>query len=254
MFSPRKRRCFCQPHESRPSTSVFSAQAEVFLPCILIHGRIRCFLRASGGVSKRPFTSEIRTLFSPRKRRCFSYFRHLSVYVYVFSAQAEVFLSRVLLAPLGQRFLRASGGVSSTATERLHLNSFSPRKRRCFSYLFVPLYGGSVFSAQAEVFLKTAQSQPPAMGFLRASGGVSTQLLRLLLAVEFSPRKRRCFLSIYAVTVGVLVFSAQAEVFLTARKIGPPKESFLRASGGVSSNKVEKGVIPSFSPRKRRCF
>ena len=51
LFSPRKRRCFCEKRDYYGNVDVFSAQAEVFL--------------MGGGGYKIVF------VFSPRKRRCF---------------------------------------------------------------------------------------------------------------------------------------------------------------------------------------
>ncbi len=70
-FSPRKRRCFRPPGKEIRESSVFSAQAEVFLLSITYDGTSWRFLRASGGVSLEEVGSKLYSQFSPRKRRCF---------------------------------------------------------------------------------------------------------------------------------------------------------------------------------------
>ncbi len=131
------------------------------------------FLRASGGVSMSQSLTDAEKAFSPRKRRCFcrrfgGFFRRCG-------------------------FLRASGGVSTYLRSSSPQISFSPRKRRCFwlcknlaSYL-------TVFSAQAEVFLRLHAPASMAACFLRASGGVSAFTRARVYGSVFSPRKRRCF-------------------------------------------------------------
>ena len=131
----------------------------------------------------------------------------------VFSAQAEVFpvLKRVL--PIGTRFLRASGGVSSLFQVIDHFFGFSPRKRRCFCELPQAVKEAFVFSAQAEVFpcLQVLSILRPS--FLRASGGVSKSFMIYIEVDKFSPRKRRCFQKYSHAHGKNTVFSAQAEVF-----------------------------------------
>ena len=71
-----------------------------------------------------------------------------------------------------------------------------------------------VFSAQAEVFLATITGLSVEESFLRASGGVSYDIIWITPNFEFSPRKRRCFLHGGIGAESGVVFSAQAEVFL----------------------------------------
>ena len=92
LFSPRKRRCFFSCWRPWLGWSVFSAQAEVFLiknTSVVFQQR---FLRASGGVSLLSARLLRMAWFSPRKRRCFYHSVLAMCSVYVFSAQAEVFL------------------------------------------------------------------------------------------------------------------------------------------------------------------
>ncbi len=131
-FSPRKRRCFFGRASIVWTSTVFSAQAEVFL-CNARHDEEDAsFLRASGGVSS--FFSCLFSLrwFSPRKRRCFYGFKYSSDVQEVFSAQAEVFLSHPHYPQIATCFLRASGGVSRPPSAAQSPQRFSPRKRRCF--------------------------------------------------------------------------------------------------------------------------
>ena len=77
--------------------TVFSAQAEVFPNPPEAVNSPGSFLRASGGVS---FSSEdVRRFasFSPRKRRCFLKKLGFDVSGLVFSAQAEVFPTRLIV-------------------------------------------------------------------------------------------------------------------------------------------------------------
>ncbi len=52
----------------------------------------------------------------------------------------------------------------------------------------------------------------------------------------------------------IVVFSAQAEVFLCYYANTKEEFGFLRASGGVSKSPFAKISVHWFSPRKRRCF
>ena len=76
--------------------------------------------------------------------------------LHVFSAQAEVFPVYDTVHTVVYGFLRASGGVSGYVAYSLCHDSFSPRKRRCFPVTSASSLDGSVFSAQAEVFLDDA--------------------------------------------------------------------------------------------------
>ena len=91
----------------------------------------------------------------------------------VFSAQAEVFLPDYLKIRRSDGFLRASGGVSAVRIVTTGVPLFSPRKRRCFYVVSRNGSGSSVFSAQAEVFLRLPLTLRLCLRFLRASGGVS---------------------------------------------------------------------------------
>ncbi len=154
----------------------------------------------------------------------------------------------------GVRFLRASGGVSiEGGTVQLPV-TFSPRKRRCFLDVEIDAAHDAVFSAQAEVFLRSPASLSLATSFLRASGGVSQKSGVAIFGDKFSPRKRRCFHDRIERCVAGKVFSAQAEVFLLARPQDSGGRGFLRASGGVSRNSSAFSGPSPFSPRKRRCF
>ena len=152
------------------------------------------FLRASGGVSFTVVFTFKRCKFSPRKRRCFLNWTPFTKSLWVFSAQAEVFLSHSVRVAVHTCFLRASGGVSQEFIRRSKELEFSPRKRRCFQSQSRMTELFLVFSAQAEVFLYPPQTSTIFAGFLRASGGVSTDVLSLSRISLFSPRKRRCFL------------------------------------------------------------
>ena len=111
----------------------------------------------------------------------------------VFSAQAEVFLLMKSVMMMALCFLRASGGVSTYFHIIILKKEFSPRKRRCFPPTLLDQVSGGVFSAQAEVFLNSNLTYHLFLSFLRASGGVSFFLPRVLKKKSFSPRKRRCF-------------------------------------------------------------
>ena len=171
-------------------------------------------------------------------------------------------------------FLRASGGVSETAIGSTVPITFSPRKRRCFWKTKSTWIKCTVFSAQAEVFPRRANSTTSCTCFLRASGGVSVSAFGIACTIWFSPRKRRCFLFMASIwdrfkfsprkrrcflmkllsCIKQGVFSAQAEVFPIIVLPRFVFESFLRASGGVSSRIDSALFAGSFSPRKRRCF
>ena len=192
--------------------------------------------------------------FSPRKRRCFLRINSRKSSVAVFSAQAEVFPEHLYLHDYTWSFLRASGGVSHLLVGLILRLLFSPRKRRCFCSPTLALSPMKVFSAQAEVFLNRFQSHRRTLSFLRASGGVSSIGSLPFQLVQFSPRKRRCFLFLGIVLRHYIVFSAQAEVFPSISNHIATYTSFLRASGGVSMAAIESSSKTMFSPRKRRCF
>ena len=157
----------------------------------------------------------------------------------VFSAQAEVFHRSKISLTLRISFLRASGGVSKIMNTTKFSRKFSPRKRRCFFVNNIINGMFAVFSAQAEVFPQVQLMCLLLMGFLRASGGVSSLMLRLGIDVVFSPRKRRCFRCFARIPRSVKVFSAQAEVFPDFYCRLSSQVCFLRASGGVSIFNVE---------------
>ena len=71
----------------------------------------------------------------------------------VFSAYAEVFPAKNMLAAKMKGFLRVRGGVSTTKKHLGSLAPFSPRTRRCFWVKFKDNCKVEVFSAYAEVFL-----------------------------------------------------------------------------------------------------
>ena len=253
-FSPRKRRCFWKTKSTWIKCTVFSAQAEVFPRRANSTTSCTCFLRASGGVSVSQVKYVMVEVFSPRKRRCFyaPYFTH--ILRMVFSAQAEVFLSKDGSSVWWGCFLRASGGVSVSAfgiactiwfsprKRRCFLFmasiwdrfKFSPRKRRCFLMKLLSCIKQGVFSAQAEVFPIIVLPRFVFESFLRASGGVSSRIDSALFAGSFSPRKRRCFHVSRAKAEDLKVFSAQAEVFPRYLCAASKSRRFLRASGGVS--------------------
>ena len=178
---------------------------------------IQCFLRASGGVSIFVRDENIPGRFSPRKRRCFRRPFQARKRTKVFSAQAEVFPTKLTLTAKAVGFLRASGGVSGFRVTTSITPLFSPRKRRCFPFLHFHFWNLQVFSAQAEVFRRQRERLGINLGFLRASGGVSMKRLSSVELCEFSPRKRRCFRSREPPQKTVSVFSAQAEVFPRTR-------------------------------------
>ena len=91
----------------------------------------------------------------------------------VFSAQAEVFLTKPDGSQENPCFLRASGGVSKQIPAGDFAGAFSPRKRRCFRSTQRHTQGNEVFSAQAEVFPFRIANAHKVTRFLRASGGVS---------------------------------------------------------------------------------
>ena len=253
-FSPRKRRCFYLACLVYCIGIVFSAQAEVFLaprPAAISHTG---FLRASGGVSNSAHRSFMYRRFSPRKRRCFPGRHRRRRNVNVFSAQAEVFLPFSVALKVPRGFLRASGGVSQKIGAVSIGSSFSPRKRRCFIRYGVEEVEDHVFSAQAEVFPSKTCSARSTSGFLRASGGVSRVERVTKPLKEFSPRKRRCFYVDDAPAGLHVVFSAQADVFLSYISASGRTMCFLRASGGVSHLLQVRLMERQSSPRKRRCF
>ena len=212
------------------------------------------FLRASGGVSLLSARLLRMAWFSPRKRRCFYHSVLAMCSVYVFSAQAEVFLILGIMGTPGACFLRASGGVSIRHLYTSLCYGFSPRKRRCFYERSPSSAFADVFSAQAEVFPLSRVIRRFSRCFLRASGGVSKVYSAIRVSLEFSPRKRRCFYPRRVLGLHQVVFSAQAEVFLYSTDIVAFIYSFLRASGGVSEKGLDKVANAVFSPRKRRCF
>ena len=192
-YSPRKRGCFSCDMERRPRVFVFPAQAGVFPTAASSSGRSIRIPRASGGVSLAQFVLGTLSLYSPRKRGCFHNPLEDVSRVFVFPAQAGVFLRRFL-------------------SVRAH-QSYSPRKRGCFSLPFREGSARMVFPAQAGVFptrwfgLRSATSIP------RASGGVSGYSMTSSGRSPYSPRKRGCFQQRLRLRRSIRVFPAQAGVF-----------------------------------------
>ena len=153
-------------------------------------------------------------MFSPRERRCFLKELCSKSYEQVFSARAEVFLTRTLILKRRMGFLRASGGVSRCDAQPFGLYEFSPRERRCFLPHGWMQNGDKVFSARAEVFPSFGEGGRHQQCFLRASGGVSNSKNANAISALFSPRERRCFRVPRVPRELQAVFSARAEVFL----------------------------------------
>ena len=111
------------------------------------------------------------------------------------------------------RIPRASGGVSMPSTWKSSSAQYSPRKRGCF-FVEVALGGADrVFPAQAGVFPALKESGPRFEGIPRASGGVSEAAGVVGRSIEYSPRKRGCFLDDLFLGARFGVFPAQAGVF-----------------------------------------
>ena len=90
------------------------------------------------------------------------------------------------------RFLRVSGGVSSSILSSSLFRQFSPRKRRCFqSVLYHFRLDGFLRVSGGVSIPDTVKIEQP--GFLRVSGGVSNKDSQETDWEAFSPRKRRCF-------------------------------------------------------------
>ena len=92
-YSPRMRRCFYPKYRRNVPDTVFSAHAEMFLSFVVLILVLLCILRACGDVSEYGYPSVYRKQYSPRMRRCFFYSPDFRLFLWVFSAHAEMFLS-----------------------------------------------------------------------------------------------------------------------------------------------------------------
>ena len=171
--SPRMRRYFLPRLPHRRTPILFSAHAEVFPSKPTAIRRLESLLRACGGISEYHGSDLYSANSSPRMRR---YFRAQSLetrHKTLFSAHAEVFPRKMIVATIVGTLLRACGDISRYGAWHRLSGDSSPRMRRYFR----DSGGGSgheiLFSAHAEVF-------PPAMwmirecgSLLRACGGIS---------------------------------------------------------------------------------
>ena len=172
-YSPRKRGCFRQIAYMRPYVNVFPAQAGVFLSDTVISVCSLGIPRASGGVSDRPKVGIINYEYSPRKRGCFPPPLNRVGRKAVFPAQAGVF-PNLRHRPAHLRCIpRASGGVSGDLPHDKQTPRYSPRKRGCFHGRADSSPEGSVFPAQAGVFLLHRLIDTIFPSIPRASGGVT---------------------------------------------------------------------------------
>ena len=212
--SPRTRRYFPFWCSQSPSTSLFSAHAEVF--------------PSSATASPSAARS------SPRTRR---YFRRVTASTrsaVLFSAHAEVFpLGAGRRAP-SVSLLRARGGISGPSCGGFFMRSSSPRTRRYFPVRSLGGLDGGLFSAHAEVFPWRGPVVVIATALLRARGGISSGDRAHMSHQRSSPRTRRYFR---------VLRPAERDV-----------RALLRARGGISVRHAQKPRSGPSSPRTRRYF
>ena len=111
-----------------------------------------------------------------------------------------------------------------------------------------------VFSACAEMFLLSMSKWMKAIGFLCVCRDVSRRVHCRTFLKAFSLRVQRCFLGLIDVQKHTWVFSACAEMFLTASVFSALTLRFLCVCRDVSEKKPKKGLMRMFSLRVQRCF
>ena len=132
----------------------------------------------------------------------------------LFSAYAEVFLGRKVT---------------------VHgIRSFSLPTQRCFGIFFSNFITAGLFSAYAEVFLYSSVSGRRVEAFLCLRRGVSKAELLASVGMDFSLPTQRCFSTGVISAFGESLFSAYAEVFLSAQGRDSSLRAFLCLRRGVS--------------------
>ncbi len=130
----------------------------------------------------------------------------------------------------------------------------SPHKRRYFQRHLDPPLQPRLLSAQAEVFPRKQRIGESSDPLLRTSGGISNTGEKKAGQNHSSPHKRRYFRLVRRTVLGIVLFSAQAEVFPSATWPTTLPGTLLRTSGGISSFSASASSRSISSPHKRRYF
>ena len=173
--------------------SLFSAYAEVFLSPELFMPRMSAFLCLRRGVSTHLAVVDELHAFSLPTQRCFiaaalAHFGDL-----LFSAYAEVFLTRDEADFLIKAFLCLRRGVSPSRPHGCGARRFSLPTQRCFQSKCCRKPPTSLFSAYAEVFLSSTALSPSTGTFLCLRRGVSQAFDQPITPPGFSLPTQRCF-------------------------------------------------------------
>ena len=154
-------------------------------------------------------------LSSLHAQRCFYGVSEGFLFVTVFSACAEMFLSRKLMPILPMRLLCMRRDVSQAIYRITEGKMSSLHAQRCFIRIVNTGSTVTVFSACAEMFLTFRPILRLRMGLLCMRRDVSTSCQYRGAAQPSSLHAQRCFLSDVQKEEIKTVFSACAEMFLS---------------------------------------
>ena len=172
----------------------------------------------------------------------------------LFSAYAEVFpvseASWSVLIP----FLCLRRGVSYDPIAEFTWSRFSLPTQRCFHFFEHRFLDVQLFSAYAEVFLRSCLDLSGFPAFLCLRRGVSRYSEKVRDYSAFSLPTQRCFLRPHGSQSERPLFSAYAEVFLSSTALSPSTGTFLCLRRGVSQAFDQPITPPGFSLPTQRCF
>ena len=172
--------------------------------------------------------------FSLPTQRCFLDTKLSAKISQLFSAYAEVFPAGVKKGDTIEPFLCLRRGVSIVAPFPAGTDYFSLPTQRCFSGYCSGGERRELFSAYAEVFLKSPKISLRVHSFLCLRRGVSVMPPGLFLFFTFSLPTQRCFPDIKQLFLQPILFSAYAEMFPSTQSEQSDVWAFLCLHRGVS--------------------
>ena len=189
---------------------------------------------------------------SPRERRKHLHGRENLASQRSISARAEEAQGRFPASSRDRVYLRASGGSYQWNGGLAAVQGLSPRERRKrsrFAHCFQTV--GSI-SARAEEARERLAQRLAAGVYLRASGGSSRQLTRIISLTGLSPRERRKRSCGGKGGGHPGSISARAEEAWPSTSRQAPAKVYLRASGGSGKGGWITRAEEGLSPRERR--
>lgn len=166
---------FLEPRNLDDRSGVFSAHAEVFRRRGRPERETKRLLRTGGGIPSMRKLGHPEGASSPPTRRYPSQRGGTDVPGEVFSAHAEVSLARTSSRGAWFSLLRTRGGIPREPSGRARPLPSSPQTRRYPLFVVEPGRRHQVFSAHAEVSLKSFACLETTDGLLRTRGGIPSE-------------------------------------------------------------------------------